>query len=69
MSVFRSSLGSLAPMLREPDPNNGREAGKRLWREMGLLVANPAHFGWANEARIKQLAEELYGERKDDNRG
>lgn len=63
-SGFRSSLGTYAPAFREADPANGRSAGAFAWHEMGLLVAKPEHFGWVEEARIKQLAEELYGKRK-----
>lgn len=62
---FRSSLGAYAPNFREADPANGRSAGAKAWHELGLLVANPDHFSWSGATQIKQLAEELYGKRKE----
>lgn len=63
---FRSSLGAHAPAMREADPTLGREACKQVWQAHGLIVFNPAHFGWASAARMKQLAEEHYGKRRED---
>lgn len=66
MADFRSSLGSIAPMLRQPDPANGRSAAARIWHELGIVVINPEHLnGWADAVEAKQLATRLYGERKD----
>lgn len=65
-SGFRSPLAPYAAAMREADPANGRSAGARAWHELGLLVANPDHFGWSGATRIKQLAEELYGKRRED---
>lgn len=66
-SGLQSSLGAYAPSFREADPANGRSAGAFAWREMGLLVAKPEHFGWVEETQIKQLAEQLYGKRREEN--
>lgn len=65
-SGFRSPLGAYASGMREADPANGRSAGAKAWHELGLLIANPAHFSWSGATQIKQLAEELYGKRKKD---
>lgn len=65
-SGFRSPLAQYAAGMREADPANGRSAGARAWHELGILLANPAHFSWSGETQIKQLAEELYGKRKGD---
>jgi hypothetical protein len=62
----RTSLTTYAPSFREADPANGRSAGARAWHELGLLIANPAHFSWSGATQIKQLAEELYGKRREE---
>lgn len=63
---FRSPLGAYAPQMREADPSQGREACRLAWQNHGLIVFNPAHFGWASAARMKQMAEEHYGKRRED---
>lgn len=65
-SGFRSPLAAYAPQMRESDPSLGREACRRAWQDLGLIVFNPDHFGWASAARMKQLAEEHYGKRRED---
>lgn len=65
-SGFRSPLAPYAAGMRESDPANGRSAGARAWHELGLLIANPAHFSWSGATQIKQLAEELYGKRREE---
>lgn len=62
---YRSSLAPYAANFREADPSLGRSAGAKAWHELGLLVANPDHFSWSGATQIKQLAEELYGKRKE----
>lgn len=64
-SGYRSTLTPYAANFREADPANGRSAGAKAWHELGLLVANPDHFSWSGATQIKQLAEELYGKRKE----
>lgn len=63
---IQSQLGKYAPQMREADPALGREACRAVWQAHGLIVFNPAHFGWASAARMKQLAEEHYGKRRED---
>lgn len=63
---FRSPLGAYAPQMRESDPSQGREACRLAWQNHGLAVFNPKHFGWLTESRITQLANELYGKRRED---
>ncbi len=65
-SGFRSPLAAFASSHHEKHPGHGREAARKIWLETGLLVANPEHYGWATAARIKQLAEEIHGKRRDD---
>lgn len=65
-SGYRSPLATYAPAMREADPTLGREACKQVWHAHGLIVFNPAHFGWASAARMKQLAEEHYGKRREE---
>lgn len=65
-SGFRSPLATYAPAMREADPTLGREACRQVWQAHGLIVFNPAHFGWASAERMKQLAEELYGKRREE---
>lgn len=65
-SGFRSPLATYAPAMREADPSLGREACRQVWLAHGLIVFNPAHFGWASAERMKQLAEEHYGKRRGD---
>lgn len=66
---YRSPLAPYAANFREADPANDRSAGAKAWHELGMLVANPDHFSWSGATQIKQLAEELYGKRKDGDRG
>lgn len=66
-SGLRSTLGSYAPQMREADPALGREACRQAWLNHGLIVFNPAHFGWASAVRMKQMAEEHYGKRREEN--
>lgn len=63
---FRSPLATYAPAMREADPTLGRAACREVWQAHGLIVFNPAHFGWASAARMKQLAEEHYGKRREE---
>lgn len=65
-SGYRSPLAAYAPQMRESDPTLGRAACRDAWLNHGLIVFNPAHFGWASAARMKQLAEEHYGKRRND---
>lgn len=65
-SGFRSPLATYAPAMREADPTLGREACRQVWQAHGLIVFNPAHFGWASAERMKQLAEEHYGKRREE---
>lgn len=67
-SGFRSPLGAYAPQMREADPTLGRQACKEVWHAHALAVFNPKHLTPIEEIRVRQLADEIYGKRREDAR-
>jgi len=67
-SGFRSSLGSYADQMREPDPSNGRNASREMWWRSGKKIAvfNMDHLTWPEQTQVKMLFEQIFGETKGD---
>lgn len=69
-SSYKSTFAPYAANFREADPSLGRAAGAKAWHELKLLVVNPDHVRDLGTAlRVIAFAEELYGKRKDGDRG
>lgn len=60
---FRSSLGRFADQMRDPDPANGRAAAREMRQRSGgkFVFFNTENLTWPEEARVNQLADEIYG--------
>lgn len=63
---YRSPLGKFADQMRDPDPANGRAAAREMRERSGgkWVFFNTDHLSWPEEARVNQLADEIYGKRK-----
>ena len=61
-----SQLAKYAPQMREADPTLGRQACKEVWHAHELAVFNPKHLSPIEEIRVRQLADEIYGKRRED---
>lgn len=61
-----TSIGKFADQMRDPDPANGRSAAREMRERSGgkLVVFYTAHLTWPEEARVNQLADEIYGPMK-----
>lgn len=62
---IQSQLGKYAPQMREADPSIGRQACREVWHAHALAVFNPKHLSPIEEIRVRQLADEIYGKRKE----
>lgn len=65
-SGFQSPLAKYAPQMREADPTLGRQACREVWHAHELAVFNPKHLTPIEEIRVKQLANEIYGKRREE---
>lgn len=65
-----SSIGKFADQMRDPDPANGRAAAQELRQKTGgkFVVFYTEHLSWPEEARVNQLADEIYGRMKGEKR-
>lgn len=61
---FRSSLGSLADAMKDPNPENGRNASRELWWRSNkeLALFNMKHLTWPQQTQVKMLFEQIFGE-------
>lgn len=67
---FRSSLGRFADQMRDPDPANGRAACREIRERSNgeLVVFNTKTLPWPQAMRVNQLADEIYGKRRENAR-
>jgi len=72
MTDLRSSLAPFAPSMRDIQPDQGWDAARRAWHDEGLILLNPAELesrvGWVAARMARNLAEQAYGKRKDQDR-
>lgn len=63
--ALRSSLGRLAPTIRDPDPDAGRNAARDAWRTHGLVMIRPEWLRneWDRDM-LRTLAETVHGKRE-----
>lgn len=62
---MRSPLAKFTHLMQDPNPDGAREFCRKLWLDHGILVVMPAKVGWVEAVRAKQMAEELYGKRRE----
>lgn len=62
---IRSSLASIAPACREPDPDEGRRTARAAWRTHGLVMIRPEWLAneWDRDL-LRTLAETAHGKRE-----
>jgi hypothetical protein len=61
----RSSLTSMAHMMRDPDPAAITKIGAALWHQFGIVCVDPKKFkSFADEKQAEILAELAYGKRE-----
>jgi hypothetical protein len=64
LNGFRSSLASVAPMAREPQPEHARRAARDAWHAQGIVLINPDWLaGWADRQQLIILADKVHGKR------
>ena len=65
---FRSSLASMADAMKDPSPENGRNASREMWWRSGQKFAffNMDHLTWPQQTQVKMLFEQIFGEAKND---
>jgi hypothetical protein len=66
MSIRRTSLTSMAPLMRDPDPDGARKAAARAWHEHGAAVFSRDSIDrmpWQDRELLEGLCVKLYGER------
>jgi hypothetical protein len=66
---FRKSspgIGQYAALMRDPDPAKGRAAAQAMREQSGgkWVFFNTDNLSWPEEARVNQLADEIYGRMK-----
>jgi hypothetical protein len=61
----RSSLTSVAHLMRDPDPEAVTRIGALLWHQFGIVCVVPSKFkSFTDEKQAELLAEQAYGKRK-----
>ncbi|WP_260581163.1 hypothetical protein [Sphingopyxis sp. PET50] len=62
-----TSIGKFADQMRDPDPANGRKAAREMRERSGgkWVFFNTENLTWPEEARVNQLADEIYGPLKE----